>query len=298
MNGNCLDIGTIQAFLDGETRPEQAVKISEHIEDCDACTILLAQAEEESSMVFSVLDRELNSLVPTQRLWSRINAEISEEKSRSSVWGRLAAFVTVSLASPSFASAAGILIVFGMVAAVWVMNSGDGLTNGEVAGANAPVSSVSHISEPTVSAAPTLSDATLASVIEAPAERKSVKVTNLSDSEINRMIRANYVVSGPKKVSAVPARAQYLPGEESYVKTINELQETVTAQNAAARPSGEVSFQRDLAVVDDSISKMRKVVKKNPRNLAARQVLYSSYQDKIELLKSSAQRDELMASFQ
>ena len=298
MNGNCLDIGTIQAFLDGETRPEQAVKISEHIEDCDACTILLAQAEEESSMVFSVLDRELNSLVPTQRLWTRINAEITEEKSRSSIWGRLAAFVTVSLASPSFASAAGILIVFGMVAAVWVMNNGDSVTSGEVAVANSPVASGSQDPAPLAPVVQDQNNAALANIEATPVKRESVRETNFSNSEINRMIRANYVMSGPKKISAVPARAQYLPGEESYVKTINELQETVTAQNAAARPSGEVSFQRDLAVVDDSISKMRKVVKKNPRNLAARQVLYSSYQDKIELLKSSAQRDELMASFQ
>jgi hypothetical protein len=43
---------------------------------------------------------------------------------------------------------------------------------------------------------------------------------------------------------------------------------------------------------------MRKVVRKNPRNQAARQILYSSYQDKIDLLKSSAQRSELMASVQ
>lgn len=298
MNGNCLDIGTIQAFLDGETRPEQAVKISEHVSDCDTCTLLLAQAEEESSMVFSVLDRELNSLVPTQRLWTRINAEISEEKSRTSVWGRLATFVTVSLASPSFASAAGILIVFGMVAAVWVMNSGDGVTTGEVAVVNSPVASGSKDSAPPAPVVQDQNNATVAKIEATPVKRESVRVTNLSDSEVNRMIRASYVVNGPRKVSAVPASAQYLPGEESYVKTINELQETVTAQNAAARPSGEVSFQRDLAVVDDSISKMRRVVKKNPRNLAARQVLYSSYQDKIELLKSSAQRDELMASFQ
>ena len=298
MNGNCLDIGTIQAFLDGETRPEQAVKISEHVSDCDTCTLLLAQAEEESSMVFSVLDRELNSLVPTQRLWTRINAEISEEKSRTSVWGRLAALVTVSLASPSFASAAGILIVFGMVAAVWVMNSGDGVTTGEVAVVNSPVASGSKDSAPPAPVVQDQNNATVAKIEATPVKRESVRVTNLSDSEVNRMIRASYVVNGPRKVSAVPASAQYLPGEESYVKTINELQETVTAQNAAARPSGEVSFQRDLAVVDDSISKMRRVVKKNPRNLAARQVLYSSYQDKIELLKSSAQRDELMASFQ
>ena len=83
-----------------------------------------------------------------------------------------------------------------------------------------------------------------------------------------------------------------------YIKTISELQQNISAQNASMRASSQVAYQRDLAVVDDSIKKMRDVVRKNPRNQAARQILYSSYQDKIELLKSSAQRDELMASIQ
>lgn len=107
MNGKCLDIGTIQAFLDGETRPEDAVRISDHVADCDACTVLLAQAEEENSLVFSVLDREMNTLVPTQRLWNRINAEIAEEKSHVSVWQRFLGTIAAGLMSPAFAGAAG-----------------------------------------------------------------------------------------------------------------------------------------------------------------------------------------------
>jgi hypothetical protein len=80
MNGKCLNIGTMQAFLDGETRPEEAIGIFDHVAGCDTCILLLAQAEEETSLVFSVLDREINTLVPTQRLWTRINTEIIEEK--------------------------------------------------------------------------------------------------------------------------------------------------------------------------------------------------------------------------
>ncbi|MBK9529349.1 MAG: hypothetical protein IPO41_13800 [Acidobacteria bacterium] len=51
-----------------------------------------------------------------------------------------------------------------------------------------------------------------------------------------------------------------------------------------------------MAMVDDSIAKMRKEVKRNPKNETARQVLYSSYQNKIDLLNSVAQKEELMAS--
>lgn len=286
MNGNCLDIGTIQAFLDGETRPEQAVKISEHVADCDACTILLAQAEEESSLVYSVLDRELNTLVPTQRLWSRINDSIAEEKSRASIWPRLAAFVSVSLLSPSYASAAAILMVVGLGIVVWNFNAGEG----EQMAVNQP--QVGPIIEQTQPAA-----VQIAGSEPDPVKNSGPKVefTEHSPDQINRMIRADY--RAPKTTPRVE-QARYLPGEESYIKTINDLQQSVTAQNASLSASNQVSYARDIAIVDDSIKKMRDVVKKNPRNQAARQVLYSTYQDKIDLLKASAGRGELMASLQ
>lgn len=296
MNGKCLEMGTIQAFLDGEARPEEAIRVSDHVAECDACTLLLAQAEEESSLVFSVLDREMNTLVPTQRLWTRINAGITEEKSHASVWQRFLGAVTASLASPSFAGAAAILIVVGMLAVTWTLNISE-----------TPNSTA--MSEPAVNAAPSSvgvpttrpQDDTVLAVSSNPESRSSnrVEVTKFSDEELKRIIPAVNVERGPKKVQMVPVSApQYLPGEESYIKTIDELQGNVTAQNASMKASSQVAFQRDIAVVDDSIKKMREVVKKNPRNQAARQILYSSYQDKIDLLKSSAQRDELMASLQ
>jgi hypothetical protein len=297
MNGNCLDIGTIQAFLDGETRPEQAVKISEHVADCDTCTILLAQAEEESSLVYSVLDRELNTLVPTQRLWTRINDSIAEEKSRTSVWQRFAAVVSASFLSPSFASAAAILMVVGLAVVVWNFNAGD--PQGQMASNDLQrTSSTETSSQPEM--APLVPER--ASVNESQKsdikDERDVKESRYSEAEVRRMIRANYTERGPKPVNAVPASARYLPGEESYIKTINDLQQSVTAQNASLSASNQVSYARDIAVVDDSIKKMREVVKKNPRNQAARQILYSTYQDKIDLLKASAGRGELIASLQ
>ena len=291
MNGNCLDIGTIQAFLDGETRPEEAVKISDHVAECDACTLLLAQAEEESSMVYSVLDRELNTLVPTQRLWSRINDSIAEEKSRTSVWQRLAAFVSTSFMSPSFAGAAGILMVVTLGVVVWNFNSR--VSNNEGM-ALVPTQSGSPTAVP-----PQANPEEVGPQLANADDKKGgvrFTTTKLPESEVKKLINATYVERGPKKVEAVQAR--YLPGEESYIRTIDDLEQTVTAQNASMSASSQVSYAKDIAVVDDSIKKMREVVKKNPRNQAARQILYSTYQDKIDLLKASAGRGEMMASLQ
>jgi len=81
------------------------------------------------------------------------------------------------------------------------------------------------------------------------------------------------------------------------VSTISTLSKTVEdKKDGVLRPSQRVAFERDMAMVDDSIAKMRKEVKRNPKNETARQVLYSSYQNKIDLLNSVAQKEELMAS--
>ena len=87
-----------------------------------------------------------------------------------------------------------------------------------------------------------------------------------------------------------------MPGEESYVKAIANLNESVSDQkDAVMRPSERISFERDMAVVNDSIQKMRQEVRKNPKNESAKQVLYASYQNKIDLLNSVTQKEELLA---
>ncbi len=125
MNDKCIEIGTIQAFLDGETSPELSFTVTNHTAKCDKCALLLAQAEEENSLVFSMLDREMNSLVPTQRLWSNISVALAEEKSRISFWDKLRSGVLAVFGSPSLAVAASVLILATLFAAVWTLRSPD-----------------------------------------------------------------------------------------------------------------------------------------------------------------------------
>lgn len=298
MSKGCLDIGTIQSFLDRELRPDEVSGVSEHIAGCDACALLLSQADEQNSQVFAVLDRELNALVPTQRLWTRISDTITEEKSQVPVWQKIYAFLKAGLLNPSLAVAAGSIIVVGLVFAFW--NAGGAGSPDQAAVRNVSVPSVPAAGEIKTETA-AVSNGTVTSASGLPEkEVKPVEVTNYSASELKqRVIRADYRVAGAKTERTFTASSpRYLPGEESFIKTIDELQRDTSAQNANMRASGQVAFQRDLALVDSSIERMRKVVQKNPRNQAARQILYSSYQDKIDLLKSASQREELVASFQ
>lgn len=299
MNGKCFEIGAIQAFLDGEMPPNASLRLADHMESCDACARLMAAAEDENSVVFSALERELDTLVPTQRLWLRINDSITEEKGRAPFWQKISVYVRLSLVSPSITAAAGIVLVLG----IFAMMVGVSDDRGEIVGV--PVPPAPPKTDTQVNPAPSNETAEVATTagdteIPTPAAQKpvTVEISNLSSREVGAIVRAN---APQRRITAdyvVPAVIDgYLPGEESYVKTIADLKQNVDEQkDEVMTPSSRVSYERDMAVVNDSIKRMREVVKKNPRNQAARQVLYSSYQDKIDLLNSVAQREELIAS--
>lgn len=291
MNGKCFEIGTIQAFLDGETTPDVSLRLTDHVASCDACAGALATAEEENSIVFSTLERELNTLVPTQRLWTRINETIAVEKSRTSVWQRIFVYITASLTNPSLAAAAGVLLVLGMFATLITFRDGQ-VSDVAVVPVNPPVA------ESGTSATVPVGTTDSSTVITGTASPKlTVDISNHSPKELRTLaVKAN-ARAGQREITPQYAIDAYLPGEESYVKTISDLKQNVDEQkDTVLTPSTRVSYERDMAVVNDSIKRMREVVKKNPRNQAARQVLYSSYQDKIDLLNSVAQREELIAS--
>ena len=137
----CLDEGTIQAFLDGELRNAQMDAATRHIALCEECTLLLSAAEEESAFAFSALEGDLNTLVPTQRLWSKINDSIIEEKRQNTFWYNFKTFLS-NISRPSVAAFASLFIVFGVFTALLVSrpNSTNELASGTLPNLPAKVS--------------------------------------------------------------------------------------------------------------------------------------------------------------
>ncbi|MBV9214723.1 MAG: zf-HC2 domain-containing protein [Acidobacteria bacterium] len=281
MNGNCFDIGRIQAFLDGELSHEESAAVSSHAALCPSCARELAAAEDESTAVFAALERELDSLVPTHRLWNKINDAIVDEKKNAPIRTKVWAGLRAAFLSPTVAIAASLLIVLGISAALYLRRPApvpfESPVARRVVPTDQPAQQAANDPEPTVSTStrPTI-------------ERAAYRPDN---ETLYR--RAMYY---PPPTSALGEN--YLPGEESYVKTIASLSKTVNEQKAsgAIRPSERVSYERDMAVVNDAIKKLRKAVKRDPKNESAKQILYASYQNKIDLLNSVAQREELVAS--
>jgi anti-sigma factor RsiW len=284
MKENCLEIGIIQAFLDGELSHEETAKVSSHMAVCDACANSFAEADDEAAIVFPALERELNTLVPTQRLWNKINDSIAAEKQATPWWHKAFAFISMTLANPSLAAAASIVIVVGVFSAVWINR-----TTEPTAVAPTNVAATSPAAKPGTS----VNDIQVSSVPDTVSTPGAMRYERVAFKAEPRRITAAPAVSRSNAASY----ADPLAGESSYVNTISTLSKTVEEKkDGVLRPAQRIAFERDMAVVDDSIAKMKQEVKRNPKNETARQVLYSSYQNKIDLLNSVAQKEELMAS--
>jgi len=288
---NCLDIGIIQAFLDGELSSGEVTRVSDHIGDCDSCAMLLSQAEDENAVVFPALAREFDAMVPTQRLWARIEDSIEVQKASASWWRKLRGIIVSDLLNPQLGAFAALLIVVGLFAIYKL--SGPAPTSDRAGIGNGPkISSTGVVN------------------IERPAVPPSVDVPAISSRPAQPAIEtASY--RAPTRVNAQPAvytpksgntspvvqDASYLPGEESYVKTIASLNKSVGDQDPTLMSaSQQVSYARDMAVVDNTIKRMRDAVKKDPKSETAKQMLSAAYQNKIDMLNSVAQKEELVAS--
>ncbi|MGI8470396.1 MAG: anti-sigma factor family protein [Pyrinomonadaceae bacterium] len=305
MTKKCFDSGTIQAFLDGELNDNSLELVARHVSVCGDCARLLAEAESESAFAFSALDSELNSLVPSERIRANLYKAIAAEK--KTFWQKI--FGGLSFSNSSIVAFASLALVVGLFTTLFILRE-NRMANNEVAKTETPKSvgtqigdkqtkpvSVNPFSEgkpeiPTV--APQIVKTTAKPAIE---NRALIQNT---DYKIRKSPVKNQTAEAANKTAddnAQPAKNEGLIGEESYIKTIATLNETVNSRkDEVLKPSARVAFEKDLAVIDDSISKMRKEVQKNPKNEAAKELLRSSYQNKIDLLNSVADKNELMAT--
>ena len=300
----CLDEGTIQAFLDGELDAQLMEATAEHIADCGTCAFALSVAEEESLMTFGTLEREFDSLVPTHRLWEKINTSIEHEKRGKSFWEIFKTGVSgFGFNFTTITAFASLVIVGGIFAAAWMTNQpiprvANPTFKNEVAVITPNSPQLTDVNEFVVEDDNEVSESNIPVVSHRETQKEDFKVT-----------KANYVApniatkSTPKRevnsevVAPNPDESQVLPGEETYIKTIASLEKSVDSQkDLTLKPSARFTYEKDMAVLDDAIKRMKTEVTKNPKNDGAKKVLFASYQNKIDLLNSVSEKNEMMAS--
>jgi hypothetical protein len=298
--------------LDGELRADALDAVTRHIALCDECAVALSEAEDETAFAYSALEQEFNTLVPTQRLWAKINCSIEEERRGKSAWKRILAGVSVlasQLSKPSVAAFASLVLVVGTFSTLFVLRP---VPDNNSLAVNEKPASVTEVEFDFPS--PKVTNSTSAPVDAAADDEpdeiennriKAIPASGRTNSD-NRINNTNNTIN--KKTNnnqrenidiqkPTVTTLEYIPGEDSYVKTIATLKDSLDgARDLNMKPSARVAIERDLAVIDDAIRRMQAEVRKNPKNEAARQVLFASYQNKIDLLNSVSERNELMAS--
>ncbi|MDQ4123402.1 MAG: hypothetical protein M3209_18355 [Acidobacteriota bacterium] len=301
-----IDIGTIHAFLDGELSGDALEYAASHFSICDACSNLMLEAESETDNVMQAFAIENAYTVPTQRIWARINNEIDllesipEPTPQTSVWQRLSGLFGFDKSSPFGVPAAGFALGVALVAVFTFYNlqTDNSQINPELAENRTPVTTVILNSPPVVSGSDVTKD------------EPSVFITTDAPKRLGgiRAVKANYrVVEKPRVVTPktntirTPQPKEDLNSplveERLYLDAINDLSQTVASTDKdVMKPSFRVEYEQNIAMVDKAIERMQRQVRRNPNDENAKRILFASYQNKIDLLNTVAEKSQLMAT--
>jgi hypothetical protein len=273
----CLDEATLQSYLDGELSPHLMETATSHLASCVTCAAAARELSEETALLTSALAAEFEVSVPTQALRERIDAAVLGERvataGRVEKAGLFASLASIfrfnSQRTLGYASLAVVLAfaaIFGIVK----------LRQNEVPLSNTAVNKTSDTPAP-------VADAGNAKSIEEPVPGPA-PVTALTVKTQPRPSSSN---STPRMIPA-KAPVKLIPGERSYLQAIARLDSTIKQNKDAMRPSLQVEYERNLAVVDRAIAATRNAAKSNPNDPDAADFMFAAYQSKVDLLNTIA----------
>jgi Putative zinc-finger len=269
----CLDEAALQSYFDGELSPQLMERASAHLASCVTCAAQARELAEETALLTSALAPEFESNVPTQALRERIDAAV----------------LGVRVANAGRAEKVGF---FGSLANVFSFNSQRNLGYASlvvVLAFGAIIGVVKYTQSP-VQLTTNNTDKLQAKAPENPNPPKVTTVTNQGSES---------VVPEPRRRSAAPRvipvknnknndTVRLLPGERSYLQTIARLDTTIKSNKNGMRPSLQVEYERNLAVVDRAIAATRNAAKSNPSDPDAADFMFAAYQSKVDLLNTIA----------
>jgi ribosomal protein S15P/S13E len=303
-----LDSGTIHAFLDGELSGDQLEFATAHFSLCDACSNLMLEAESETDAVMQAFAVENSYAVPTQRIWARINNEIDHiavapevVSQTASAWQNVAAWLGFDKLSPFAAPSAGFALGVALVAVFTFYNFrhvNPEISPVDVAVSQTPPVATVNVQTPESSLSVGEQPSVPANVIknEAPKRIAGFEAVKASFRVEEKPSKKNTVITNKTPKTAVDLKAP-LVEERLYLDAINDLSQTVASSDEEVmRPSFRVEYEQNIALMDRAINKMQKQVRRNPNDENAKRILFASYQNKIDLLNTVAEKSQLMAT--
>jgi hypothetical protein len=276
-----LDEAKLQSYFDGELSLSMMESVTSHLASCETCAAAARELEEESALLTSALTAEFEASVPTERLRQRIDAAVLGERvAFAQPTGRrsgLAAFFSGLLnfgtqRTLGFASLVVVLAFAAIIGAVMMRNK-----------------PAEPVTAPTQVATTVPSKANPPQATTTPVDVQNTAptpiVASMPTTRSGGTVRPNRT-STPSALKLQPVKL--FPGERSYLQTIARLDSTIKSNKKAMRPSLQVEYERNLAVVDRAIAATRTAAKSNPNDPDAADFMFAAYQSKVDLLNTIA----------
>jgi anti-sigma factor RsiW len=284
----CLDDAKLQSYFDGELSLDMMESVTSHLASCVTCAAAARELEEESALVMSALAADFETSVPTERLRERIDAAVLGERlavaEATQKTSGLAAFFSGLLnfgtqRTLGYASLAVVVAFAAIFAVVKLKTTPD---NSAVNNNTQPKETVAVVNPP----ADTGNKQTSAVSTQPAVEISTPKATG--NGTKGRYQQVKYTPSSAPKQTQTQAPVKLFPGERAYLQTIARLDSTIKSNQKDMRPSLQVEYQRNLAVVDRAIAATRSAAKSNPNDPDAADFMFAAYQSKVDLLNTIA----------
>ena len=265
---NCISEETFQAWFDGELADNEAATVAAHVIECLNCAEAARTVEAENLIVSKGLAIEFDRTIPTERLRERVNTAVAGLQ-HASMWPappsllQRARELFSSFRPLGYASAVAAILLVGFVVFLSLKNERTLIAPPDAVRSdswNVPlaIASASGEKPPKPDASPL------------PTKREGRKAMAIKRSR-------NYE---PDAFSLTWQQRQY-----DYA--IARLDEAIKVQ-PAMRPSVQVEYAYNMAVIDNAIVTGREVARRNPRDPQATQFLRDAYQSKVDLMNQIA----------
>jgi len=285
----CLDEATLQSYFDGELSGEMLERATLHLASCSTCGAAAREMEEEINLLMTALAPEFDDGVPTARLRQRIDEAVLDHGIGVASTHQQSAFGTFISSLLSFGTQRTLgyasLVMLLAFAAIF------GLMKYHAAAPQQPQQDQS-VDLATV-AKPVSTGIEPTAPIVSTSDKKPDLVNKPSKFTQPKFTAAKFTAAKfTNKPNAVPTPTaepvKLLPGERAYLKTIARLDSTIQANKQLMRPSLQVEYERNLAVVDRAIAATRSAAKKNPNDTDTADFMFAAYQSKVDLLNTIA----------
>lgn len=275
----CLDEVTLQTYFDGELSSEMMESATLHLASCSTCAAAAREMEEEINLMMTALAPEFEDSVPTERLRQRIDAAVLDLRVEAAASSQRPGFGAFVLSLLSFGTQRTLgfasLVMLLAFAAIF------GYVKLRTATPEAPVAETQPVKsdkEQVAVTPPTIN----------PVQVNSQVAGTNTDKRITNRASSTPRFTPAKNEVAKSEPVKLLPGERSYLQTIARLDSTINANKKSMRPSLQVEYERNLAVVDRAIAATRTAAKSNPNDPDAADFMFAAYQSKVDLLNTIA----------